>query len=83
MCQLILSPIALKPFSFQKEREGGVGGYRGYTGRNPGEIGAREIQQAGEKRAGSGLVLKGGEEGEIGENYSKLYTGIITFRTQT
>ena len=43
-CKLILSPIALKPFSFQKEREGEVGGYRGYTGRNPGEIGAREIQ---------------------------------------
>ena len=44
VCKLILSPIVLKPFSFQKEREGGVGGYRGYTGRNPGEIGAREIQ---------------------------------------
>ena len=25
MCQLILSPIVLKPFSFQKEWDGGVG----------------------------------------------------------
>jgi len=48
VCQLILLPIVLKPFSFQKEWEGGSRGYRGhrgctgYTGRDPGEIGGQK-----------------------------------------
>lgn len=35
VCKLILSPIVLKPFSFPKEWEGGVGGTGGTRGGIP------------------------------------------------
>ena len=39
MCQLIFSPIVLKPFSFQKEWEGGVGGQGVQGAGSPGNRG--------------------------------------------